>query len=121
MTKKILWLSRHEMSQEQQSALALQLGQVLRLEGAADIVVIHLNITFPALGWEAADLIRGLMDQHDCWDAAGVFPAHVAGALIACSRDAGTLWCPVSVPAPAVEGETRGGGFIFSHWERFFI
>ena len=112
--KKILWLSRHNLTMEQLSALkAESLGN--------DLEVVHLNVTFPALGWEAADMIRDLLQQHGACHVAGVFPAHVACALVACAKDTHTLWVPVSVPAPAVEGETRGGGFVFSHWEKFYI
>lgn len=109
---KVLWVSRHEMTPEQRSGLAGRLGLEVELE------VVSVNITFPAHSDEAVPLLEAAVEQHECTVLAGVFPAHVAGAL---ARRSGwqkiRAFVPVSVPAPAVEGQVRGGGFSHSHWE----
>jgi hypothetical protein len=112
---KVLWLSRHPMVAEQ-------------LEALGDVEVVHLNVTFPAVGDEAAAGIRALAKEHGASTVAGVFPAHVVAALFNQCITAGAwndqfipkglkLMMPISVPAPAKDGEVRGGGFSFSHWE----
>ena len=110
--KNILWLSRHPMVAEQ-------------LEALGDVEVIHLNVTFPAKGYEAAQMIRELAKAHRVTEVAGVFPAHIVAALYEQCMGPDMLFIPsglkirmpVSVPAPAKEGEVRGNGFVFSHWE----
>ena len=119
---KVLWLSRHEMTAEQSADLE---AQIARSRRAVEIKVIHMNTTFPANGDEAAMMVKTL--AHEVSHVAGVFPAHVAVSLAHLGLDPngghnpviGSLWLPVSVPAPAKDGEVRGGGFAHSHWERF--
>lgn len=112
----MLWLSRHEMTAEQRITLP---------HGAE---VIHLNVTYPALGSEAASMIRQLAKDHSVNYVSGVFPAHIVAALMRqCIGPAADyesyvpkgmyILIPVSVPSPAREGEVRGGGFIHSHFE----
>lgn len=107
---RLLWASRHEMTAEQKSGLAERLGSELEL--------VSVNITLPAHSDEAVPVLDSAVRQNECDVLAGVFPAHVAGAL---ARRSGwqkvRAFVPVSVPAPAVEGQVRGGGFSHSHWE----
>lgn len=110
---KILWLSRHAMTPEQQSAL--------QAEMEAPLEILHRNATFPASSMEALEMIISLAKVEGAAHVAGVFPAHIAAqyARWAEAWEYPMLLIPVSVPAPAVEGEARGGGFVFSHWEMF--
>lgn len=55
---------------------------------------------------------------------AAVLPGHITAALAHASHTNGRtpapmcpVMVPVSLPAPAKEGEARGGGFVHSHWE----
>lgn len=109
---KILWLSRHSMTPDQESAL--------RADYQFPVEVVHRNVTFPARSSEAVEQIIALASDEGIKHVAGVFPAHIAAkfAQDADDRDYHLL-IPVSKPAPAVEGEVRGGGFVFSHWEMF--
>ena len=95
-----LWLSRHEMSEQQ-------------AVDVKDYNVIKENMTYAASGPEAARNILSAAAQHKCKIVGGVFPAHVAVELVKQKEIA--IWLPVSIPAPAKEGEERG--FTFSHWE----
>lgn len=123
MNRNVLWLSRHTMTPEQATDLRHMVGAH---------TVLHQNVTFPAQGMEAATFIRTQAADAGCRLVAGVFPAHVVAALVEqCLRvgpedDLYTpkgimLLLPVSVPAPAREGEVRGGGFAHSHWERLVV
>jgi sugar/nucleoside kinase (ribokinase family) len=118
--KTILWLSRHPMTEQQLEALG------------NDVVIKHLNVTFPAKGSEAAEHIHALAKEHGAKTVAAVLPAHVMSALYErCLRLAGwgtafepvglKIMSAVSVPAVAKEGETRGSGFVFSHWESVVV
>lgn len=110
---KVLWVSRHELTDEQRSNLAGRLGLEVEL-----VEIVSVNITLPAHSDEAVPVLDSAVRQNECDVLAGVFPAHVAGAL---ARRSGwqkvRAFVPVSVPAPAVEGQVRGGGFSHSHWE----
>jgi hypothetical protein len=69
---------------------------------------------------QIAELVwrKVLFDDHSEYGVvAGVFPAHVAVAISQLGVGV-PVFVPVSVPAPAAEGETRGGGFVHSHWEK---
>ena len=97
--------------------------------------VIHLNVTFEAESWKALEQIRMLCKKHlGSKDyrhiVLGVFPAHIAAAVVQQWHgpdsleniqfwDRVCLGIPVAIPAPAKEGEIRGGGFVHSHWEFF--
>lgn len=118
---KVLWLSRHQMSAEQHSSL---FGSLLAFFGEDTMItgmeVDHFNATFPARRRDAVNHIKTLAGDH-YGVIAGVFPAHVGMAL---ARSIDSLSCaliavPVAVSASASEGETRGGGFVHSHWELF--
>lgn len=109
---KVLWLSRHEMTEQQQRAL-MEL-----LEDSFEVTA--RNVTFPARATEAAREIISLAKGLEINVIAGVFPAHVAAQLALVASNANVeIFIPVAVPAPAKEGEVRGGGFEFSHWEMF--
>ena len=73
MTDRVLWLSRHPMTAEQQSALAHQ----LLLE---DMKIVTVNVTFVAKGSEAWRQIRNLCADYHTNIVAGVFPAHIVAA-----------------------------------------
>lgn len=126
---KVLWLSRHTMTAEQMADLENHPSMTIGLPMGAkvEVEVIHLNLTYVAGGHEAAKQVMEAGASCGAKFIAGVFPAHVAVKLA--KRDhwsnvytanvlKGVL-VPVSLPAPAKEGETRGGGFIHSHWEAF--
>jgi hypothetical protein len=85
------------------------------------IEVLHLdNITLPARGTEGARALLDLAREHQSTVIAAVLPAHVAAAWVMQEYTLEVmLYLPVSVPAAAKEGEVRGGGFTFSHWERY--
>jgi hypothetical protein len=136
----VVWFSRHQMSTEQKESLENRLGSMFM-----DFEYISLNETFPAKSSEAisriCEVVRGLREANPSTEVmcAGVFPAHIAAALaratlfgISSTLAEAEAWnnggsyplsvdfrtyFPVSVPAPAVEGELRGSGFIHSHWE----
>jgi hypothetical protein len=78
-------------------------------------------VIFAARGYEAAQyLIEYARRLGDTTLVCSVMPAHVAAAyaaLTAQERHAPSIVLPVAVPAPAKEGEVRGGGFVHSHWE----
>lgn len=107
----ILWCSRHAMTEQQYRDLHI------------DEEVVSVNLTYPADAYEAAAMILAGADDLGAKTITGVFPAHVAIALIDLIRerkDGETeLVVPVSEPAKAVEGEVRGNGFVHSHWEYF--
>lgn len=106
---KILWISRHEMTADQREALS----------GMEATEVIHLdNVTLPSLGKKAVAALLELAREHNADAIAAVLPAHVAAAWVM-EYPLVKLYLPVSVPAAAKEGEVRGGGFTFSHWECF--
>jgi hypothetical protein len=89
-------------------------------EGGAEVV--SENMTFPARGEAAAEVIMAKAKQVGAEFVAGVFPAHVAVSLREVLGEEDNplfLLCPVAVPAAAKEGEVRGGGFVHSHWELF--
>jgi hypothetical protein len=97
--------------------------------GNVEFNINSINAVFPANGNEAAEQIIKMIPEkisgvQSIEVICGVFPAHVALSLVR-MRDnkvdyfgpAFNVLIPVSVPAPAVEGEVRGGGFIHHHWE----
>ena len=111
----IIWMSRHSMTDLQLQ----ELRTLTHIQGE----VINLAPVFPANSTDAVEQIHQLagvmMHKNIKCIVAGVFPAHIAGAL---ARRLPAPWwprvyVPVAIPAPALEGETRGGGFIHSHWE----
>ena len=119
---KVLWLSRHPLGAEQVADLSATLG--------CDVEVTTQNVTLPANSRDALTALRHLAVGFDV--VTGVFPAHIAAAAarlsawavgdnthiwhgIVPSRPYTHMWVPVSVPAPAAHGETRG--FQHSHWE----
>jgi hypothetical protein len=125
--KKIFWLSRHPMSDAQRKDLAAHFRE-------NDVEVIQQNVTFPARSDEARNIVRDILLQNPDAHVAGVFPAHVAAAIARKFQNcdaAGIVdrdwlniralgqraFIPVARPAPAVGNETRGGGFVHSHWE----
>ena len=123
---KALWLSRHEMTKEQLEDLSHFLAPYWWVDGQDLESVEHRNVTFPARSPEAVEAITKMVSELVGDDEAplivcGVFPAHIAGALTRLLNDGyvqALFLVPVSVPAPAKEGETRGGGFVHSHWEQ---
>ena len=122
--EKILWISRHAMTDAQREELTRRRPSWKTREG---IEIVHLNVTLPAYGYEAVRVILDLCREHQAGVVAAVLPAHVAASWMVrgvrtVPRQFGddvALYLPVSIPAPAVEGETRGGGFVFSHWEAY--
>lgn len=124
---KILWLSRHAMTKDQREELIRRREIFSWKAREAPVEITHLNVTLPAHGYEAVRVILDLCKEHEAGVVAGVLPAHVVAAWmlrgVRCvPRQFGddvALYLPVSIPAPAVEGETRGGGFVFSHWEAY--
>jgi hypothetical protein len=129
MKVKVLWLSRHPMTAEQLADLEAHPHMKVGFSSEQKVVLemVQHNMMYPAIGYEAAEKILDVGSSYGANIIAGVFPAHVAVQL--CRRNkwanaytANTLkgvMVPVSMPAPAVEGETRGGGFVHSHWEVF--
>ncbi len=122
MANKIVFFSRHTLTEEQIKGL-FELNLPTDNDVAWDpAVVLTVNATFPARAEEASAEIMAKAKELGAEYIAGVFPAHVAIELY---RDLGVddnpmfMLVPVSVPAPAVEGEVRGGGFVYSHWELF--
>lgn len=119
----VFWASRHLMTDVQ------LLDLIATIDG--EVTVISQNLTYPAESGQALAEITAAAQECGCTVIAGVFPAHVAAAVARRSATApeegwpewrhgyqGIHWIvPVSVPAPAKEGETRGGGFVHSHWE----
>ena len=107
----LLWLSRHEMTDDQKADLT----EYSR--------IIHVNMTFPADSRDAVMEIFAKCEEVGATTVAGVFPAHVAVMLMVMaenprfSHNLMGLLLPVSVPAPAKDGEVRGGGFVHHHWE----
>lgn len=126
---KVLWLSRHAMSAEQLADLETDphMGIGFPVGQETQVEVIHHNATYPAVGYEAARQIIEIGASYGANIIAGVFPAHVAVQLSRRDRWSNvytanvlkSVMVPVSVPAAAVEGEVRGGGFVHSHWEAF--
>ncbi len=135
MTKgKVLWLSRHEMTESQVADLR---GMMEGTAYGPMSEVVHLNVTFPSSGLEAAKAIMALAEEHECSVIAGVFPAHVGMRLASLREEwamyhptegvrkaslqlrSRTIAIPVTVPTSAKEGETRGGGFVHDHWAWF--
>jgi hypothetical protein len=125
--KRIIWLSRHSMSDIQKKDLTAFLRQ-------DDLEVTEQNATFPARSEEARDIIRDILLRNPDAHVAGVFPAHIAGAIarkfqncdapgivdrdwLAIRTNGQRVFVPASLPASAKEGEVRGGGFAHSHWE----
>ena len=114
---KVLWISRHAMTEEQRADLQKRNWAIT----GGPIEVLHLdNITLPARGSEGARALLDLAREHQSTVIAAVLPAHVAAAWVMLEYTLEVmLYLPVSVPAAAKEGEVRGGGFTFSHWERY--
>lgn len=123
----VLWLSRHQMTEDQKNDLAQRLTA---LDGGqkilpSDLEIISKNVTFPAHSQDAVKLIRSLVEDLPVnsskhWEykvVTGVFPSHIAARISQMNLNGVEYFIPVSVPAPAVEGEERGGGFVHSHWE----
>lgn len=121
MTNKIVFFSRHTLTPEQIAGL-VELNLPSDDGAAWQPEVVTINSTFPAKAGEASALVMAKAKELGAEYIAGVFPAHVAIELY---RDLGVddnplfMLVPVSLPAPAVEGEVRGGGFVHSHWELF--
>ena len=139
---RVLWLSRHGMTPEQEESLRECLGGLGTKEyqaGGVKLEVVMENITFPSDGAKAAMLAQKMALANKCMVLTGVFPAHVAGALVHLSRDKtliypdgeplmhrdgyrmdgcspSCVYVPVAVPAPAKVGEVRGGGFTHHSW-----
>ncbi len=115
---KVLWLSRHEMTEDQQASLIRRLEYSVDPFQPADITVVSANVVFEARSSVARRQIEELAREHEASVVAGVLPAHIAGAF---ARRQGwqamQVMVPVAIPAPAKEGEVRGGGFVHSHWE----
>jgi hypothetical protein len=90
--------------------------------------ISSINSLFPADGNEAAEQIIKMIPKkvfgvQSREVVCGVFPAHVALSLVRMRNyklytgPSFDVLIPVNIPAPAVEGEVRGGGFIHHHWE----
>ena len=130
---KILWLSRHSMTAEQITHLRAKLRADVYLAAAEGDVTAD-NVTFPSRSRKALDSLLDLalfyrlygdnyeLQAEEFGAIAAVLPGHIAAAVAPDRLGDLTLTCPVyvpvSVPAPAAEGETRGGGVVHSHWER---
>jgi hypothetical protein len=118
---RVLWLSRHALLEEQLVAL-----KAYPCWSGNEIDVVNVNFTFAAQSHAAVDQLIELIDEHGADMVAGVFPAHIAVRYLkqreqtryrSNGKYLPELALPVSVPAPAKEGELRGNGFTFSHWE----
>lgn len=128
---KVIWFSRHTMTAEQKEDLANHPVLKNGMDSStppADLEVVSENLQFPADGMEAAKAILAKAEIEGAEYITGVFPAHIAVCISRMIHDkrCSTHYSicvlrgaavPVSVPAPAVEGETRGGGFVHHHWE----
>ena len=117
VNERILWLSRHALTEEQKETLLIE-RRMVHWPSAVQVEFIHLNITLPAFSGDAVQGILDLREDKGADVVSGVLPAHVAAQWMQMEVKV-PLYLPVSIPAPAVEGETRGGGFVFSHWEAF--
>lgn len=106
--KKVIWMSRHPMTDAQRSSLAAKLG-----EDAVEVASV--NPLFPDSHKAVIGYTYDRLADQGWTDAvvAGVFPAHVAIWL---SREF-TLAVPIAVPVKAEHGEERR--FEHSHWEMF--
>jgi hypothetical protein len=116
-TERVLWVSRHEMTEAQREALH-ETRRVVNYPEQVSLDIIYINLTLPAPSGDAVKAILAACEDWDTGLVAGVLPAHVAAQWMQMEVQV-PLYLPVSVPAPAVEGEVRGGGFTFSHWEAF--
>lgn len=118
---KVLWLSRHPMSTQQQVDLLKVVRHSYRFTPAfqpSAIQIITLNETLPVGKTEAFDTIKRLMDTHECEVLTGVFPAHIAADLAVRGYINTRPWVaflPVAIPQFAEDGSPRG--FAHSHWE----
>jgi hypothetical protein len=127
----VLWLSRHKMTKDQEADLRKELSISALYEEEdepPEYNIVHLNVCFAARSEAAIQDILELCEEHSSHVITGVFPAHVALELYRRIKNVPTprgelpyILVPVSVPAPAAEGEVRGGGFTHSHWEMFFL
>ena len=121
---KMAWFSRHQPTVQQQCAF-MCLQDVTGddgypSQGLSTCHISSVNMVFPATSEAAArEIVAHAVEiGADC--VGGVFPSHVAISLHEACKEVGLpLIIPVSVPAPAVEGEVRGGGFVHSHLELF--
>lgn len=132
---KVLWLSRHALGPEQLADLLIEInsgrrGSVPLIE---ELEVVAINATYPARSAEALAHLNALVAEHGLFAAsnggvkgsiAAVLPGHIAARVRDARYENGrnghlpvAVWLPVSVPAPAKDGESRGGGFAHSHWE----
>jgi hypothetical protein len=120
---KLLWLSRHEITEDQRSDLLKAVEGHAYLPDCEEVEIIHLNITFPAKSRDAVREIIALIEEHKPQLVSGVFPNHVVLRLSVELDDlqryahelVPLLVIPVSVPVQASEGQVRG--FAHSHWE----
>jgi hypothetical protein len=120
----LFWMSRHEQSPEQYKSLVDDYADNGIRFNSTEII----NATFPARSDELAVYMDNLIQwgyltpENSAIVIAGVFPAHIAVKLVSYCSDRGyKLSLPVSVPAPAKDGEVRGGGFIHNHWEHVVV
>lgn len=118
-SRKVLWVSRHPMSDEQRSSLFTAIKASYNHKFAPpmpeSIEVTSVNVTLPAYSLDAEVVIEDLLAQHGCDVLTGVFPAHVAARIATRKNGKYLAYVPVSVPVAAQHGETRG--FEHSHWE----
>ena len=120
--KRVLWLSRHPMTEEQKADLCLTMG-------IDSVKVMQENMTYNENSEIASEEIRRMVANRTTYDdkgyphkvhaLAGVFPAHVAVSLVLNREylDMPMILLPVSVAVEAAEGQNRG--FRHSHWERY--
>ena len=76
-TVKVAWFSHHPMTEDQVKSLEEYLSP-----DHCKVEVVQINMTFPASSEEAVEEIKKVMMRDSSENIiAGVFPAHVAGAL----------------------------------------
>lgn len=111
---RVLWLSRHALSDMQKIDLSSETGY-------DELTVDTVNMTYPARSGAAVDAIEAAAEGFDV--VCGVFPAHIAAEIVRRQFVVGdggpSFWVPVSMPVFAEDGTPRG--FEHSHWERLGV
>lgn len=121
----VLWVSRHEMSQEQKEDFYIEIQKAHAGKFSAPaprkVTFKQVNLVLPADGPQAVEYLIQQAKWHGASWISGVFPANVAVAVTR-RRERhcdipfmGRL--PVAVPAAAVEGQARA--YNHSHFEPF--
>ncbi len=121
---KILWLSRHPITEVQKADLIESIkgsyqNQFSPGEAPSVFEVVEINFTFASEGEAAAKQIQELCRDYQATAVSGVIPAHVAVEAYRSWEYYRTYqgYLPVPKPAFATDGEVRA--YEHSHFERF--